>query len=211
MPPLGSQFATAVDKAVGIARAGEVAWSQSAPGSLTRKELRSPRLGFLYEMSYLRIFVSWEIFLEQTFLRMMCGRSSPVWTPSLVQNSPFSRIEAAREALYGGREYLLWHNPRTVMARCEKWFQNGVHSQIIVSNEARLEWYGSIRHRIAHGGEQVKREMDAASIGLAGKRYPGASAGRFLRDWRRPEPLMQERWLRVIGSELVGLAGQIAP
>lgn len=211
MPPLGSRFAAAVDQAVGIARAGEVAWSQAAPGSLTRKELRIPKLAFLYEMAYLRIFVSWERFLEETFLRMMCGWPSPTNTPSLAEGPPFSRLDKAKDALYGGRDYLLWHNPDVVAGRCERWFQSGIHSQVIASNEARLGWFSSIRHRIAHEGEQVKAEMNTASIGLAGKRYPGASAGRFLRDWNHPEPLAQERWLRVVSRELIGLAGQIAP
>jgi len=212
MPSLAVGLASDVDRSVGIARAGELAWSHSPPGSVTRRELRGSRLDVLYEMAYLRLFVSWEIFLEETFLRMMCGWSSPIHTPTLVApHSPFSTLAAARAALLGEREYLLWHNPGRVSKRCSEWFQHGIHSQIVESNEARLAWFAAIRHRIAHGSNQVKGEMNSASMGLAGRRYPGASAGRFLRDWRKSEPLKQERWLKSIADELMGLARQMSP
>lgn len=212
MPSLAIGFASDVDRSAGIARAGELAWTHSSPGSVTRRELRGSRLDVLYEMAYLRIFVSWEIFLEESFLRMMCGWSSPIHTPTLVSPyHPFSTLAKARSALLGGREYLLWHNPQVVNKRCSDWFQNGIHSQVVESNEARLSWFAAIRHRIAHGSQQVKGEMDAASMSLAGRRYPRASAGRFLRDWRKPEPLQQERWLKSIADELIGMARQMSP
>jgi hypothetical protein len=212
MPSLASRFATDVERAVGIARAGELAWAEAKPGSITRRELRGTRIDVLYEMAYLRLFVGWEIFLEETFLRMMCGWSSPVYTPKLASpHNPFGTIASAKNALYDGRSYLLWHNPSAVHKRCTKWFQNGIHAQVIASNEARLEWFAAVRHRIAHGSDQVKGEMNAASVGLAGRRYPGAAAGRFLRDWHEAEPLQKERWLRSIADELGGLASQMSP
>lgn len=211
MPPLAARFASAVDQSVGIARAGELAWVNSEPGSVTRRELGATRLRALYEMAYLRIFVSWEIFLEESFLRMMCGWESPIHTPALRQGASYRTLAVARAALYGNRDFLLWHNPEVVADRCESWFQDGIHSQIVASNEARLGWFSAVRHRIAHGSRQVKDEMDAASIGLAGQRYLGASAGRFLRDWQKGEPLRQERWLKTIAVELTSLAKQISP
>lgn len=212
MPSLAQRFVTDVERAVGLARAGELAWLDAKPGSVTRRELRGTRIDVLYEMAYLRLFVGWEIFLEDTFLRMMCGWSSPVYSPTLASpHSPFGTIASARNALYEGKDYLLWHNPHAVRHRCNKWFQHGIHAQVVASSEARLEWFAAIRHRIAHGSDQVKREMNSASTGLAGRRYPGASAGRFLRDWREAEPLQQERWLKSIADELSGLAQQMSP
>jgi hypothetical protein len=212
MPPLASRFRHEVEHAVGIARAGELARNTSPRGSIARRELSPKRLAALYEMAYLRIFVSWEVFLEDSFLRMMCGWSSPIHLPSLrTPYRPFQTISAARAALLDGRDFILWHNPDKVSQRCLRWFDNGVHSRVVASNEARLEWFSAVRHRIAHGSDQVKSQMNAATMGLAGQRYPGASAGSFLRDWRKSEPLVQERWLRSIALELMELAGQIAP
>jgi hypothetical protein len=212
MPQLAAHFADQVDDAVGLAIAGELAWLNSPPNSVTRRELRGTRMTVLYEMSYLRIFVGWEIFLEETFVRMMCGWESPLWSPRLKSTKgTFSDLKAARTALYGNREYLLWHNPEQVIGRCSRWFDNGIYSRVLASNEARLEWFAAVRHRIAHGGAQVRTGMDSASNGLAGKRYPASSAGRFLRDWRMSDPLSQERWLKSIADELTGLAFQLSP
>ncbi|HUC06817.1 MAG TPA: hypothetical protein VMR96_01910 [Solirubrobacterales bacterium] len=195
-----------------IAQAGEIARSASPLGSVPRRELTTARVGLLYELAYLRMFASWEAFLEDSFLRMMCGWISALHLPLLRSpHTPFATIGEARAALLNGRDFILWHNPNAVERRCVKWFSDGVHSEVLASDEARLEWYAAVRHRIAHGSAQVKKEMDIASMGLAGQRYPGASAGSFLRDWRSSEPLIQERWLRTIAVELMELARQIAP
>jgi hypothetical protein len=120
-------------------------------------------------------------------------------------------LAAARAALYGGRDYLLWHNPQYAVNRCSAWFVDGIHSRVIASDRADLDSLAKIRHRIAHASVQVNREMNAASMHLAGRRYPGASAGRFLRDWKTDDPLVRERYLRVVTNQLVGLALQLAP
>src|SRR5712672_2619521 len=36
------------------------------------------KLELLYELAYLRFFIQWEVFLEQSFLRYLCGYSSSV-------------------------------------------------------------------------------------------------------------------------------------
>ncbi len=163
-------------------------------------------------MAYLRVFIEWEALLEETFVRLMCAYELPAYQPQLKPpHAPFTTVADARNALYGGRDFLLWHNPGAVIKRCRKWFSNGIHDQVLSSNFARLEWFAKIRHRIAHSSDQVKREMDLASVQLAGRRYSGASAGRFLRDWKRDNPLVQERWLWVVANELRGIAGQLAP
>ena len=68
----------------------------------------------------------------------------------------------------------------------------------------------AIRHRIAHGSNYNRVLFQAASMQLVGRRYPGASAGRLLRDWNVAASPHQ-RWLHTLGNELVSLALQIAP
>lgn len=212
LPPLGSQFRRVVDASVAIAEAGEIVKDGAAPGSDAYREFRPARLEALYEMSYLRLFSQWEVFLEETFVRLMCGYTVNGGQQAIAPpHTAFGTLEDARTALYSGQQYLLWHNPNAVVARSRRWFVNGIHEQIALSHLARLEWFGKVRHRIAHGSDQVKSEMDSASIQLAGKRYPGSSAGRFLRDWHPVNPLEQRRWLKILSAELSGLALQIAP
>jgi hypothetical protein len=212
MPALATQFVAAAGTAAELAAAGERIRLEANAGSPTRKELRPARIQLLYEMAYLRLFAEWESMLEETFIRLMCGYESNGYLPTIVgEREPFRYPSEARAALYGTRDYLLWHNPATVLQRCQQWFLGGVHSEVIGSQAARLGWFAAVRHRIAHGSTHVKEQMDLATVQLAGRRYPGAASGCFLRDWMQPNPFVQEPWLSVITGELQALARQLAP
>jgi hypothetical protein len=211
MPALGGTFGRAVDAAVAIAEAGELVRASAAAGSVARRELRQSRLEALHEMAYLRIFIAWEAFLEATFLRMMCGYDSNTYTPAFAAGQGRQATLAhARLAMLDGRQYVLWHNPKHVRKRSAGWFIAGPHEVVIDSNLTRLEWFAAVRHRIAHGTEDTRASIDTATINLGGRRYPGSSAGRFLRDWDTSSS-PPSRWLSSIGHELRNVALQIAP
>jgi hypothetical protein len=72
MPPLAVQFRQRVSEALALARAGDMA-AATPLGAPLRSEWHVARVELLYELAYLRIFVEWELFLEQTFLRYLCG------------------------------------------------------------------------------------------------------------------------------------------
>jgi hypothetical protein len=211
MPALASRFADAVDAAIGIAEAGEIVRSGAAKGSVIYRELRLSRLEALHEMAYLRVFVEWENFLEASFLRMQCGFESPLYKPVLAAGCTRPRtLVDAQAALYGSQQYLLWHNPHRTVARAQKWFVGCPHEVVTLSNISRLEWFGAVRHGIAHRSDDAASKLDAATIGLVGRRYRGSSAGRFLRDWDAGTT-PDARWLQSIAAELVGLANQMCP
>lgn len=209
MPPLAATFRSLVGSAVGLAEAGEQIRTASATNSLPYRELTVHRLEALHEMAFLRIFVSWEEFLEATFLRMMCGYRTLTYTPIYATGRAQQRtLVRAEAALFGSRDYLLWHNPAQVRDRARAWFVGGPHELVIGSSFSRLEWFASLRHRIAHGSRDARRKADAASIGLSGRRFPAASAGRFLRSWNTAAS-PPERWLHTLGGELASLSRQI--
>jgi hypothetical protein len=211
MPGLGSTFRAAVATAVGLAEAGEIIRALSAPRGRVHRELPLSRLEALHEMAYLRIFVQWETFIEATFLRMMCGYESSLYAPQFVfGKNRQSTLRDAQSALFGSKDFLLWHNPRLVRDRARDWFTLAPHELVAVSNFTRLEWFAAVRHRIAHGSTDARHKLDLATIGLCGRRYSASSAGRFLRDWDTSVSPPQ-RWLHSIGDELGNLAVQIAP
>src|SRR2546427_472886 len=84
MPQLQALFATETDRALGLAEAGERIRAVSHSGSVGRTELSISRLEAMYEMAFLRIFLLWEDFLEQSFLRYLCGYASSTGVASLV-------------------------------------------------------------------------------------------------------------------------------
>jgi len=211
MPGLAVEFRAAVAAALGISEAGERIRTLAQAGSAIHRQLTLSRLEALHEMAYLRVFVGWEQFIEASFLRMMCGYQSTVWTPAFAAGKQRQlKISAAEGALFGGRDYLLWHNPKSVRDRGHQWFAGGPHEAVAVSNFSRLESFAAVRHRIAHGSDDARRKFDAATMTLSGQRYRGGSAGKFLRSWNASiSPA--ERWLNTIGDELASLAAQISP
>jgi hypothetical protein len=210
MPPLARRFASAVDDALDLARDIETARIHLMRNPRSRGFLRVFRVELLYELAFLMIFVAWEDFLEQSFLRYLCGFAS-AGGQAVLKSGKFRRsIADAERAILGRRQYALWHSPITVISRCRGFFSNGIHSHVIASIQSRLECFSSVRHRIAHAQADAKRQFDAATMHLAGRRYAGARPGRFLRDWA-PNAVQQSRWLETIADELKGLAHQIVP
>jgi hypothetical protein len=211
MPPLGTHFQSAVSGSLALASAAELAMTTSARGSALRREWHVSRVETLYELAYLRLFIEWEVFLEESLTRYMCGYTSHCYNPA-----PTARLGAfcnslglAVSTILGGRNYLLWHNPNKVIDQAKIWLSACPHEVVIASHRADLESYAAVRHRIAHGQQDAKLKFDLATMALVGQRYRGARPGRFLRDWDT-SATPPVRWLESLGRTLGSLAGQIA-
>ena len=200
-------FASEVIRATGIALSGERIRAASAPGSSIRAELSLPKLEALYETAYLRIYLRWEDFLEQTFLRYLCGYSNSVGACTLL-GPAFSSLAMAEAAVLGKQNFVNWADPSQVVARSKKFMTAAPHELVINSNLARLTYFKAVRNRIAHSSEYARAQFDNATRALTSRRYPGSSAGIFLRDAGTSGPTLLS-WLEMIGSELTNLAGQV--
>jgi hypothetical protein len=209
VPRLDTQLAADIGRAVGLAHAGELIRTAAISNPVVARELHPARLEYLYEVAYLQVFIRWEQFLEATFLRYLCGRPSrltvPIMCPGVASITSLSRANAE---ILGNHDYLLWHNPWTVVNRVKKYLVGSTHETVLMSNAARINHMANIRHRVAHGQADARSKFDSATMDLAGKRYPGARPGRFLRDWNR-NTAPPTRWLHLLSSELASLASQI--
>jgi hypothetical protein len=209
MPRLDRRFGDEVNICVALARVGESIRDSSLPGSLARRELHAGRLEALYEFAYLRMFIQWESFLEQAFVRYLCGYRSRHGQATMLPGRVYcSDLGAANVTMLGGQHYILWHNPLRNINLCRTHFSASAHERMLRAAQARLENFAAVRHRIAHGQEDAKSKFDNATMTMAARRYPGSRAGRFLRDWdssRSP----RVRWLESIGDTLRGLAGMV--
>jgi hypothetical protein len=204
MPKLASAFRHSVVHSIELAEAGEIAAHSSASA-----EWHTARVEYLYELAFLRVFIDWETFLEQTFLRYLCGYKSIHGCYVPTSGNYCVSIAAAKALVFGSGGYALWHNPTTIESRSKTHLVACPHEIIIRSNKSRLEHLGATRHRIAHGQDDAKQKFNVATMALCGRRYPGARPGRFLRDLDR-NVTPHRRWLETIGLELTGLARQIA-
>jgi hypothetical protein len=207
MPGLNVSFSLEVARATQLAQAGELVRAGSPPKSLARRELTPTRLEALYEAAYLRLFLAWETFLEQTFHRYLCGQVSALGGCALT-NPPYPNLVAAEVAVLDGHDFVSWADATKVVRRSRKYMVAGFHETVLLSDQARLGHYQSIRNRVAHPSQFARNQFDAATRSLALRRYSGSSPGRFLRDKATMVPYPKV-WLEVIADELVSLANQI--
>jgi hypothetical protein len=209
MPQLEKGFASAAEEALRLAEAGEHIRAISPANSQILRELTIRRLEALYETSYLRIFLFWEDFLEQSFLRYLCGYESTTG-PAVLRVPKFSTLAGAQLAILGNRKYITWANHKFVVQRAQHFVNAGFHEIVLNSNLARLEAFQSIRDRIAHRSEYARRQFDGATVSLVGRRFPASSPGKFLRHTAIASPVPKS-WLQHIAIELKSLAVQICP
>jgi hypothetical protein len=210
MPDFVGDFRRKTEEALKLAEAGEVARLEANAGSRTRELLHPVRVEALYELAYLRVFVGWEAFLEEVFLRFLCGYTSPRGNPVPVAGFTFLRtLVQAQQAVLGGNRFVLWHNPQRVITRAQRFFATSSIEAIVLSNLARLEALAAVRHRITHAQDDARSKFDLATMSLSGRRYAGSRPGLFLRD-QDPAAVPPSRWLTSLANELNNLARQVA-
>lgn len=208
MRQLDAELHEHVTAALELAKAGELVRTIAPTQSELWREWSVSRLEALHELAFLRVFIAWESFLHESLCHYMCGHDSARFGPAVPVSGHQPNVKAAEAALLGKRDYILWHDPALAIARCQRHLTSCRHEIVLRAMTARLAWYSSIRHRIAHGQSDAKKKFDAATTALAGRRYPASRPGRFLRDWTMMGTT-RVRWLEAIVMEIAGLASQI--
>jgi hypothetical protein len=210
LPALGTKFRIQTGVALDLIGMSRQLRLDAIVGPRVRMHLTARRESLLYELAYLRVFSAWEIFLEDLFLRYLCGyRFGGVAETPLVAFAP--NLVAARQALYGNQAYLLWHNPQKAIARANNHFVGGNRIATVVGSALTdISNYAAVRHRIAHDHSDARTKFDAATMQLMARHFPGARAGLFLRAQTTHvgNPMS---WLERIALELDSLASQLAP
>jgi hypothetical protein len=191
-----------------MAHSGDIIFARTFKEKSLAREWNLNKTELLYELTFLRLFIQWEKFLEQTFFRYLCGYSSSKGQQTMVRGFYYKTVLEAQAAVLGGQDYVMWYNPVRVVARATKFLSISTHQTVLSSNIARLEGMAAIRHRIVHEQEDAKNKFDQATNMFVGKRYKGSRPGRFLRDKVAIGPVTQ-RWLDLFATELLGLATQI--
>lgn len=209
MPQLAQTYCAEVDRALDLAGSIETVRITLSPTQRITAISRF-QLELVYELAFLRVFLAWEGFLEDSFVRYLCGYAARSGQETMKNGHFFRTIAAAHTAIRQGQPFLLWHNPHKVIDRARYWFVNSRHETVISSIQGRLESFAAVRHRVAHVQAHSAAAFDHATILLVGRRYPGSRPGRFLRDWV-PNVTPPTRWLTLIGHELSGLASQVVP
>jgi hypothetical protein len=162
-------------------------------------------------LAFLKAFGAWEGFLEDSFLRYLCGYSHSGGRQVL--NAPHSfatTLPNAEAILLGGRSFLLWHNPRDVVSRSHTYFTNGRHEIVLNSVLSRVASFAAVRHHIAHQKRDTAAQFDSACVNLCGHQLSGSRPGRFLRK-NVVHAMPPKKWFELMLTDLEGYAAQITP
>jgi hypothetical protein len=134
------------------------------------------------ELSFLRVYVAWEEFLEGTFSRFLCGASSISGRRPKLYASP-RNIDHARKMIIGferGDRFADWSQRHKVTDRAELLFRDGSPFRTpIQAAGTELDEMRAIRDRIAHRSDKARNQFN----GVVHKKLGTAlmlNPGRFL-------------------------------
>lgn len=147
------------------------------------KNLRMPRIQveIITELAFLRIFIAWENFLEESFIRYLVGAKSPSgYSPKRFVNPP--NMEIAKKIILGERrEYIRWNSSGEVIARSEIYFKGGEpYGDVLRGAATDLNDMNVIRNRITHMSTISKAKFNNFVRRRFGHGKRGMTPGRLL-------------------------------
>jgi hypothetical protein len=186
------EFQSALDSAANLFSAVEPYVHDTYDGIHTNP-LHPSQARMVVGLSFLRVISAWESFLEEVFIRYLCGaKTENGYCPERIL-SGCNNTKNALQIIAGDPEYnnekgyLSWSDYRTVEKGSRLYFREGKPFTEITDYEKQMiKECCIIRNRIAHSSEKCK----AAFIKLAkikegvGTLKSGYSVGRFLIDNR---------------------------
>lgn len=134
----------------------------------------------IVELAFLRIFIAWENFLEESFIRYLVGAKSPFgYSPKRFVNPPTMKI--AINLVLAEREYIRWNSASEVITRSEIYFRNGEpYKNVLQGAITDLDEMNTIRNRIAHKSATSKKKFNNFVRRKFGYGKRGMTPGRLL-------------------------------
>lgn len=129
---------------------------------------------------FLKTHLSWEAFLESTFVRYMCGHSSPSGISPTLLGSRQTCINDAQITILNRRNFLSW-SPDETISRAQTFFNTGTpYSSAISTARHELKNIYIIRNRIAHMSGYAQQNFRNVVRSEIGYNPRGMTPGRFL-------------------------------
>lgn len=128
----------------------------------TYKVVRNLR-EFVCESAFLRIFIAWETFVENSFVDYLLNE------PSILNNRPAKWVnpiskEHAQEIIIGNQRYMDWSNPETIRKISQIFFHQGyVFNTSLSAINNDLMDLKTIRNSAAHMSSTTSGKLDGLS------------------------------------------------
>jgi len=154
--------------------------SKNLISSVRSLRISQIQLERITELSFLRIFIAWESFLEESFIRYLVGAKSPSGFRPRKYVDP-KNLDHATKLIYSGRQYFRWNSPSEITAISEIYFKDGEpYKNVIQGAITSLNEMSIIRNRIAHKSIDSKNKFNSFIRRKFGHGIRGMTPGRFL-------------------------------
>jgi len=159
------------------------AYNWASPGpSGKRPMISSQRRDSMTELAFLRAFLAWETFLEESFVLYLAGQKPPRGRPPHRYTFPPS-VKVAMEWVIpeGGKEFATWTVPLRVSERAERFFRGGSpFAPVLKSHQNALDDSRFLRNAIAHASASAQEKFDNLVRQKIGVLPPKLTVGAFL-------------------------------
>lgn len=155
-------------------------WSV-ARGGTRRPFISTARRDAITELAFLRAFLAWESFLEQSFMLYMLGRKAPGAAAPARYAFPPSLTHASEWVVPEGRSYATWTDPAHVRVRAERFFHNGrPFAATLSANQNTLNEARTLRNAIAHASSSTQQKFENLVRQKLRTLPPSSTVGSFL-------------------------------
>lgn len=132
------------------------------------------------ELAFLRAFLAWEGFLEESFVLYLLGKAPPRGISPTRYTDPPSRV-VAEQLASEGRDYTDWTSVSAVTGRAERFLRDGrPYSPVLKSQQYSFDEMKTIRNAIVHSSTYSSRQFERLVRRKLGTYRPNLSVGGFL-------------------------------
>lgn len=152
----------------------------SNAGGVGGTGLSRKQVYMIFELSLLKIFVAWELLLEDSFIRYLAGgKSDSGYGPKRYARP--RNLKHAREIVEEGREYADWSSLDVVIRKAEMYFVNGEPFRgVLRSVMTNIQDLKTIRNAIVHMSSYSRTKFRTLVRSKLGHAPKGIVPGRLL-------------------------------
>ena len=156
--------------------------------------------------------MTWETFLENVFLRYMCGaQSANGFSPTLLFKPKSNLSVAMGTLLRSNWQYLNWNSSSTLNWANTYFDQGEPFSTAIRAITLTLGEITAVRNRFAHRSDFALREFREVVLKSFGYIPRGINPGRFLLMINQSSPTGNQNFLNHYANSLLGASYSIVP
>lgn len=132
------------------------------------------------ESVFLKMFISWETFLEEVFVYYLMGNASASGRVPTKFASPTSESHA-KEMITGTQKYIDWANPEIIRKLAKLYFDNGEPiGRVLSSIQSDLFDLKTIRNAAAHLTTTTKTSLEALAARKLNRSCSGIDVSTFV-------------------------------